>query len=151
MNDNILKVLKIIIALISAVAAYFFIRIIMVGDDAIIAGEADGIVGPFIVFAQWLLIIIASVAVLFSILSLLKKPEALKKTLLGLVVLGVLLGVSYGLASDEAVVDVTGQVLEGGEAGSSSKWVSTGIWYTFLLGACAIAAIVLGGVKSILK
>ena len=155
MNNNILKILKVVVALIAAVAAYFFIRIISTGDEAIVATLADGtslgIVGPFVSFTQWLLIIIAALTVLFSIVGLLKKPEALKKTLLGLVVLGVLLGVAYGLAADDAVTDVTGQVLEGGNAGSESKWVSTGIWYTVLLGAGAVVAIVLGGVKSILK
>ena len=61
------------------------------------------------------------------------------------------LAISYGLAPDTAVTDVTGEVLEGGEAGANSKWVSTGIWYTVLLGAAAVASILLGGVKSIIK
>ena len=88
---------------------------------------------------------------IFSVLSLLKKPEALKKSLIGIAALLVLLLISYGVSSDTAVTDVTGQVLDGGEAGSPSRWVSTGIWYTVLLGAGAIVAIVLGGVKSIVK
>lgn len=155
MNDKILKLLKVIVALIAAVAAYFFVRIVSTGDDAIVAtlatGTSLGIVGPFVSFSIGLLILIAVITVLFSVLSLLKKPEALKKTLVGLVALGIVLAVSYGIAPDTAVTDVTGQVLEGGEAGSPSKWVSTGIWYTMLLGAGAIVAIVLGGVKSIIK
>ena len=80
-----------------------------------------------------------------------KKPEALKKTALGLVFLLVLLGVSYGIAPDNQVTDVTGQVIEGGEAGAPSKWVSTGIYYTLFLGAIAIVAIVIGGVKKVFK
>lgn len=152
MNTKFSKILKGLVALIAIIAAYFFIMIVSTGDDAIVEGQGTlGIVGPLVSFAIALLIIVASVAVVFSVLSLLKKPEALKKSLIGIAALLVLLLISYGVSSDTAVTDVTGQVLEGGEAGSPSRWVSTGIWYTVLLGAGAIVAIVLGGVKSIVK
>jgi glucan phosphoethanolaminetransferase (alkaline phosphatase superfamily) len=152
MNAKFSKILKGLVALIAIIAAYFFIRIVSTGDDAIVEGQGTlGIVGPLVSFSIALLIVVASVAVIFSILSLLKKPEALKKSLIGIAALAVLLAISYGVSPDTAVTDVTGQVLEGGEAGSPSRWVSTGIWYTVLLGVGAIVAIVLGGVKSIVK
>ncbi len=152
MNATILKVLKILIALIAAVAASFLIAIIATGDDAIVEGKGTlGIVGPLVSFATILLYLVAGTAVVFSILSLLKKPEALRKTLMSIGVLLVLLAVSYGLASDAAVTDVTGQVLEGGESGAPSKWVSTGIWYTVLLGVAAVISILAGGAKKIIK
>lgn len=152
MNNNISKVLKGVVALIAVVAAYFFIKIVSTGDDVIVSGGGSlGIVGPMVSFSIGLFLVVLGLTVLFSIIGLFKKPEALKKTLLGLVVLGIILAIAYGLAPDGAVTDVTGEVLEGGEAGSNSKWVSTGIWYTVLLGAAAIASIVLGGVKSIIK
>jgi uncharacterized membrane protein len=152
MNTKFSKILKGLVALIAIIAAYFFIMIVSTGDDAIVEGQGTlGIVGPLVSFAIALLIVVASVAVVFSILSLLKKPEALKKSLIGIAALLVLLLIYYGVYYDTAVTDVTGQVLEGGEAGSPSRWVSTGIWYTVLLGAGAIVAIVLGGVKSIVK
>jgi hypothetical protein len=152
MNNNLTKILKGLVGFITIVAAYFFIRIITTGNDEIIEGGGTlGIVGPMVSFSIGLLLVVIGLTVLFSIIGLFKKPEALKKTLLGLVVLGIFLAVSYGLAPDNAVTDVTGEVLEGGESGSSSRWVSTGIWYTVLLGATAIATIVLGGVKSMIK
>lgn len=152
MNQNLSKILKGFVALIAVVAAYFFIKIISTGDEVIIEGGGSlGIVGPMVSFSIGLFLVVLGLTVIFSVVGLFKKPEALKKTLLGLVVLGIFLAISYGLAPDAAVTDVTGEVLEGGEAGSNSKWVSTGIWYTLLLGATAIATIVLGGVKSIIK
>ncbi len=152
MNTNIAKVLKVLVGLIAAIAAYFFYMIVSTGDDEIVSGQGTlGIVGPLVSFSIVLLILVTSVAVLFSLLSLFKKPEALKKTLFGLVALGAVLGLSYGLAPDTAVTDITGEVLEGGEAGSNSKWVSTGIWYTVLLGAGAVISILAGGLKSIVK
>ncbi len=152
MNTNISKILKVLVALIAVVAAYFFIKIMSVGDVAIIEGQGTlGIVGPLVTFSKGLLYVVAGVTVLFSIVGLLKKPQALKKTLISLAVLGVLVAISYSLAGDEAVLDVSGQVLKDGESGFKSKWVSTGIWYTVFLGAIAIGTIVLGGVKSIVK
>lgn len=152
MNKNLTNILKGLVLLIALVAAYFFYMIISTGDDEIVSGGGSlGIVGPLVSFSIGLLIVVASITVLFSLFTLFKKPEALKKTLLGLVLLGILLAISYGLAPDTAVTDVTGEVLEGGEAGANSKWVSTGIWYTMLLGAGAVISILIGGVKSIVK
>ncbi|MDG1804609.1 hypothetical protein [Flavicella sp.] len=152
MNQNLTKILKGLVGLIALVAAYFFIKIISTGDDAIVEGGGSlGIVGPMVSFSIGLFLVVLGMTVLFSIVGLFKKPEALKKTALGLVVLGVFLAAAYGLAPDTAVTDVTGEVLPGGEAGSNSKWVSTGIWYTVLLGATAVATIVIGGAKSIFK
>lgn len=152
MNQKLTKILKGLVGLIAVVAAYFFIMIISTGDDVIVEGGGSlGIVGPMVSFSIGLFLVVLGLTVLFSIIGLFKKPEALKKTLLGLAVLGVFLAISYGLAADNAVTDVTGEVLPGGEAGSNSKWVSTGIWYTVLLGATAFATIVIGGAKSIFK
>lgn len=152
MNQKLTNILKGLVGLIAVVAAYFFYRIISTGDDVIVEGGGTlGIVGPMVTFSLGLFLVVLGLTVLFSIYGLFKKPEALKKTLLGLVVLGIFLAAAYSLAPDNAVTDVTGEVLEGGEAGASSKWVSTGIWYTVLLGATALLTIVIGGVKSIIK
>jgi len=152
MNKNLTNILKGLVGLIAVVAAYFFIQIINTGDDAIVEGGGSlGIVGPMVSFSIGLFLVVLGLTVLFSIIGLFKKPEALKKTLLGLVILGIFLAISYGLADDAAVTDVTGEVLEGGQAGPESKWVSTGIWYTVLLGTTAILSIVVGGFKSFIK
>lgn len=152
MNKNLSNILKGLVALIAVVAAYFFVNIIITGDDAIVEGGGSlGIVGPLVSFSLGLFFVVLALTVLFSIIGLFKKPEALKKTLLGLVVLGIFLAASYGLAPDNAVTDVNGEVLDGGAAGPQSKWVSTGIWYTVLLGATAVGAIVLGGLKKLIK
>jgi uncharacterized membrane protein len=152
MNQKLTNILKGLVGFIAVVAAYFFVMIISTGDDVIVEGGGSlGIVGPMVSFSIGLFLVVLGLTLLFSIVGLFKKPEALKKTLLGLVVLGIFLAVAYSLAADGAVTDVTGEVLPGGEAGSNSKWVSTGIWYTVLLGATAFGTILMGGIKSIIK
>ena len=75
----------------------------------------------------------------------------MKKTLIGFVLFGLFILLSYNISDDSAVKDVVGQVIDGGEQGINSKLVSTGIWLTLTLGGLAIITIVLGGIKSGLK
>jgi hypothetical protein len=82
---------------------------------------------------------------------LIKHPQLLKQTLISLVALGALLALSYALADDSAVTNVSGNVLKDGEAGPISKWVSTGIWYTMILGGIALLGILADFVKSLVS
>jgi len=151
MNSTIGKILNGLIVVIFALAGYFFVQVLMKGHEAIVNEQGAGIVGPFVYYATALFLVTAGITLLFSLLGLFKKPEALKKTLLSLVLFGIVIAICYNVADDGAVRDVLGQVIEGGEQGTNSKLVSTGIWITLILGAVAIASIVFGGVKSALK
>ena len=81
-----------------------------------------------------------------------KSPENLKKSAIGIAILGVILVLAYFTGDSLAVTDPQGKVLEGGEAGSSvNHWVSTGIWYSMFLGIIAGAFFVLDLVKGLIK
>lgn len=153
MNSKISKILSIVTGAISIVAIYFLARIIMEGDDVVKESLdlQNSIVSPYITFAKVVFIITAVLAVGFSLWNLVKHPKALKKALMSIVVLGVLLAVAYMLASDAAVTNVSGNVLKDGEAGSTSKWVSTGIWYSLILGGIALLGIFADFVKSLVS
>ena len=153
MNDKLTKILSIVTGLIGLVAVYFLVRIIMEGDEVVEQSVdlQNSLVSPYITFAKWVLIITALLAVMFSIWNLIKHPQLLKMTLISLVFLGVLLAIAYMLASDAAVTNVSGNILKDGEAGPVSKWVSTGIWYTMILGGIAILGILAGFVKSLVS
>jgi len=74
------------------------------------------------------------ITVALSIRRLVKNPENLKKTLIGLAAMAVLLIIAYILGDSEAVLDAQGNVLKGGELGSSSnQWVGSLIWYSSIL------------------
>jgi len=153
MNKKFSKILTLVAGLIGLIAFYFFIRIVMVGDD-IIETDADvqaSIVSPFIKFAKFVLIATGVIAVVFSILNLVKHPQVLKRTLLGVAALVVILVIAYSVSSDAAVLDVSGRVLEDGEAGSISKWVSTGINFSAILGVIGLGFFVVDFVRSLAK
>ena len=153
MNEKLSKILSIITALISLVAIYFLIMIIMEGDDAVKESVdlQNSLVSPYISFAKIILYITAILAIGFSILNLVKNPQLLKKSLISLVALGLLLAISYAMADDGETLNASGLVLKDGEAGTTSKWVSTGIWYSLVLGGVGLLVIFGGFVKSLVS
>ena len=151
MNSKISKILSLISGLIGLIAIYFLVRIIMEGDDAVKESLdlQNSLVSPFVSFAKVILIITTVIAVVFSLWNLVRQPKLLKKTLISLAGLGFLLFISYVMASDAAVTNVSGNIIKDGEAGSTSKWVSTGIWYSMILGGIGLAFFLWDFVKSL--
>jgi hypothetical protein len=148
------KILSIIIAVVALVGAFLFIRIFMEDAEAI---ETDvdlqnKVISPIIYYSTFLLIATVVITVVLSLVSLVRNPENLKKTSMGLAVLGVLLIISYGLSDSDAVINAAGGISDGGEAGSSTnKWVGTGIWYSIILGVIASGFFVYDLVKGLIK
>lgn len=148
------KILSIIIAVVALVGAFLFIRIFMEDAEAI---ETDvdlqnKVISPIIYYSTFLLIATVVITVVLSLWSIIRNPENLKKTLMGLLALGVLLIVSYFLSDSEAVINAAGGISEGGEAGSSiNKWVGAGIWYSIILGVIASGFFVYDLVKGLIK
>ena len=153
MDSKKSKILTIVTAIIGLIGVFFLLRVIMVGDDEIETSLSaqSSIVDPFITFSYVLLGITALITVVLSLVNLVKHPQALKKTLMGLVVLAVLLAISYFTASGEAVTDAVGKVLKDGAAGATSKWVSALINFTGILGVIGLLSIGAGFVKSLVK
>ena len=125
----------------------------MEGDDAVKESVdlQNSLVSPYISFAKIVLYITAILAVGFSILNLVKNPQLLKKSLVSLVALGILLALAYGMADDSETINAAGNVVKDGEAGAISKWVSTGIWYSVILGGVGILIIFGGFIKSVVS
>lgn len=153
MDDKKSKILTYVTGIIGLIGFYFFVRIVMEGDDPIIesADLQASILSPFIWFSIYLLIATALIAVVFSMMNMAKHPELLKRTLFGVAAMAILLAVAYLFASDAATTDTMGNVIPDGEAGSVSKWVSALINYSFYLGAIGLGLFLFDFVKSIVK
>lgn len=131
MNSKLSKILTIIVAVISVIGIALFINVSLT-DGA--PESVSSAVAPLIAFSLYLFYAAVLVTIGLSIRALVKNPENLKKTLLGLGVMLVLLIVSYLIGDSEPVLDSQGKVLEGGELGASSnQWVGTLIWYSTIL------------------
>tara|TARA_X000000950_G_scaffold222318_1_gene267771 strand:- start:607 stop:1071 length:465 start_codon:yes stop_codon:yes gene_type:complete len=150
------KILSIFIAAIALIGGVLFIRIFMTDTEAIETDVevANSVVSPLIYYSTWLFLAGVIITIVLSLISLIRNPENLKKTLGGLAVLAVLLVIAYFLSDSNAVYDANGiAVLQGGEEGSSvNQWVGTGIWYSTILliisGAFFIVDLLKGLVKS---
>ena len=151
MNSKVSKILSLVSGLIGLIAIYFLVRIIMEGDDAVKESLdlQNSLVSPFVQFAKVILIITTVVAVVFSLWNLVRHPKLLKKTLVSLAALAVLLLIAYMMSSDEATLNMSGNIIKDGEAGSTSKWVSTGIWYPMILGAIGLGFFIWDFIKSL--
>ncbi|WP_456424080.1 hypothetical protein [Lutibacter sp.] len=152
MNKKISKILTLVAGLIGLIGFYFFIRILMIGDDVLETDVAlqNSVLSPFIYFAQILLIITILISIVFSAVNMVKHPQVLKRTLIGVGALLIILVIAYSFADDGAVMSM-GKVLPDGEAGSISKWVSTGINYSAILGIIGFGAFFFDFAKSLVK
>jgi len=153
MNSKLSKILSIVSGVIGIISIFFLVRIIMAGDEAVKESLdlQNSLVSPFVSFAKIILIVTTIIAVVFSVWNLIQHPKLLKKTLISVVALTVLLAISYAIADDSATLNASGNVLEDGEAGSTSKWVSTGIWYSLILGFVALLGVLADFVKSLVS
>jgi len=153
MSKNLSKILTLVAGLIGLIAFYFFIRIVMVGDEVLEndAAAQASIISPFISFAKFVLIATGLIAVVFSLMNLVKNPKVLKRSLVGVGALVILLIIAYSISSDAAVTDTVGRILEDGEAGSVSKWVSTGINFSGILGVIGLGFFLFDFTKSLAK
>jgi len=153
MDTKISKILTYVTGLIALIGFYFFIRIVAEGDTNIEndASLQNSILSPFITFSIITLIATAAIAIIYSLINLFKHPEVLKRSFIGIGILLVILVVSYSFASDAAVTDQMGNVLKEGDAGSTSKWVSTLINYSFFLGGIGLILVGIDFVKGLVK
>ena len=148
------KILNIIIAAISLVGVFLFIRVFS-EDEAAIKTSAElqnSIISPLISFSLWLGYITVGVTVLLSIWTVIRNPENLKKMLIGIGALGILLIIAYSTADSETVYDAAGKIQPAGEGESfANQWSGTGIWYAVFLGGIASLGFVVDLVKGFIK
>lgn len=148
------KILNILIAAIALIGGFLFIRVFMEDTDAIETDVdvANSVVSPLIYYSTYLFYAAVIITIGLSLISLVRNPENLKKTLGGLAILGVLLLVAYFLSDSEAVYNAAGDIESGGEEGSAvNKWVGTGIWYSVILGGIASLFFVWDLLKGLVK
>lgn len=153
MDDKKSKILSYVTGFLGLIGLYFFVRIMMVGDTVLMedADAQNSILSPFITYSVYLLIVTAAALVIFSIHNLTKDRDLFKRTLMGIAIMGVLLVIAYVFASDAASTDAMGNIMADGEAGSVSKWVSTLINYSFILGSIGLVLFLFDFVKSLVK
>jgi len=144
--ENILKIVILVVAIISG---YFFVRILMAGDDAIeMNPDLQGsLISPFLVVAYIVLAFTVIAALIFSIINLLSNPAVLKRSLIGIGAFLAIVIVSYLLATGETTTLSDGRVL----SESGTKLVSAGLTTFYFLIVIAVGLILATGVRKAIK
>lgn len=153
MDNKFNKIAKIAAGVLGLIGVIMLVRV-MAADEEALATDLDvqsSVLDPFVSFTIMMLYLTAAIAVLFSIVNLVKHPAALKKAIISLVVLGVLFGISYVMASDAEITGPNGVYIEGGEEGSTPKMVGTLIKYTYILGIIGLITVVWGSVRTMMS
>lgn len=97
---------------------------------------------------NYLLLVLATIiAIVFSVVGMVKNPKAAKSALIGIVALAIVFAVSYALGSDEMTDKYKG-LISGPEA---SKRVSMGLIAFYILAIGAIVATIFSGVSKLFK
>jgi hypothetical protein len=145
---NIVKIMRIIVAVVGVVAAIFLVRIIGVGDDEIKAGQ-DSVVQPLMYMAYVALVLTIVAVLLFTVINLVKKPAVLKQTLINVGLFAVVVVVGYVLSSGTDL-DLKPFISKGLDVTeSTSKYVGMGLITFYILTAIAILAMIYTGVKKL--
>jgi hypothetical protein len=145
---NIVKIMRIIVAVVGVVAAIFLVRIIGVGDDEIKAGQ-DSVVQPLMYMAYVALVLTIVAVLLFTVINLVKKPALLKQTLINVGLFAVVVVVGYVLSSGTDL-DLKPFISKGLDVTeSTSKYVGMGLITFYILTAIAILAMIYTGVKKL--
>lgn len=107
--------------------------------------ENDGLVGSFVAYGKWMVIIGAILAVLSFIAGIAINPASIKGVIIGLVIVAVIGGISYGLAdgSDFAMYKDVDE--------STSRLVSTGLNAFYIVGLLAVLSVLYSGVARFFK
>ena len=155
MKDNkISKIITYVITLLALIGIILLVRVLMAGEEAVEnnVDVANKVVSPLVYFSQYLLYFAVGITLVLSLGGLFKNPESLKKTLLGLGVLGLLFLGAYSLSDSNIVLDNADIVLPGGEEGSSTnRFVGTGIWFSLILGFIGLGFFVYDLGKGLIK
>ena len=145
---NIVKIMRIIVAVVGVVAAIFLVRIIGVGDDEIKAGQ-DSVVQPLMYMAYIALVLTIVAVLLFTVINLIKKPAVLKQTLINVGLFAVVVVIGYVLSSGTDL-DLKPFISKGLDVTeSTSKYVGMGLITFYILTAIAILAMIYTGVKKL--
>lgn len=130
-------VLYVLVAISVTLGFFFYLGGNVTEDTGLLTDEEPIYTAIYLTWTYALFFAAVALTLLFSLFYIVTHPKALKSALITLGVGAVLVFVAYLLASDAPVpgrgVDATVQEL---------KWVGTGIYVAYILGAVAIVGIV---------
>ena len=141
------KILKYLAIVIGIIGLILLGRVIMTGDDAI-ESSADvqaSVVNPLMFVAYFVFAVIVVLVLFFVIKGLFRGN--IKKTLLSIGAFAAVVAIAYLLSEGVQVTTTDGEVLSANEV----HWIGAGLWTFYILAAIAVGAMVISGVRKLIK
>ncbi len=146
MNKRLSKILMIVSLVLALIGVVLYYTSTSGGDAAM---------GSYVGYAILLLIINAALALVFSLVNLIKNPAALKKALFSLGILAIVLAIAYFMASSDAVYDASDKVFVDSKgvpySSGTFKWVDTFIVYSVILMIVGAVLFLVDMIKNLVK
>lgn len=141
------KILKYLALVIGVIGLILLGRIIMAGDDAIEASvsEQQSYLDPMM-WLSYLVMAVIIVLVLFFVVKGLFRGN-IKNTLISVGAFLLVVVIAYVVTGGEAITLRDGTTV----SASESHWISAGLVIFYILAAVAIGAMVLSGVRKLIK
>ncbi len=141
------KILKYLAIVIGVLGLILLGRIIMAGDDAIVSSSAtqQSVVTPFL-WLSYIVMAVVLVLIIFFVIKGLFKGN-IKNTLISVGAFLLIVVIAY------LVTDGTQKTLRDGEilSANTDHWVGTGLVTFYILAAIAVGAMVLSGIRKLIK
>lgn len=149
MDKKLKTILGIVVFLLMAVGIYYWVQIVMNGDDAINSDQSlqDTIIGPAISYTNYLLYGIVILVGAFTLMNLATNPKQLVGAGIGIVGILIIYFIASGQASDTVLdsykeYDITNEV---------SGNVGTGLFAFYWMAGIAFIGAIVGEVVNSLK
>lgn len=141
------KILKYFALVIGVIGLILLGRIILAGDDTIEASASDqqSLITPFIYLAYLVLAVVIVLVGFFVITGLFRGN--IKNTLISVGAFVLVIVIAYVLTDGDPV-----ELKDGGTlSASASHWVSAGLYVFYILAIVAVGAMVLSGIRKLIK
>ena len=149
------KIITIILAVVGVISIVLLGRVISTGDTAIQSaakagemGMVDSLFNPLAIVAYIVLGVIVLLVIIFMLKGMLSNPANLKRTLMSVGAFALLLALCYFVFANGVETQMPDDKVL---SANGSKWVGAGLWMFYALAIIAGGAMLLTGIKKMIK
>lgn len=147
MDKTVNIIAKALMMVVMAIGIVFTLLILTRGDDTV-----GKLLDPYFRITYVIAGFTIGLVVLFAIAGLFQDIKRAIKSILVIIGLLVLVGISFGSASGDISGEVISSFIESGDITTSGvKWVETGLIMTYITGAIAVVVTIYAGVSGVFK
>lgn len=134
------KLLSILKYTLLALCVVAFVSLFFLGED--------GGTNVMLIWTYILLGLTLAVSIIFPIVHLVQNPKGAMRSLMGLVIVVVVIGISYALSSDEPIMIGAGEMFTNSGA---LRITDVGLYTTYFALGATILAIIVGEIRNSIK